>query len=246
MGADQDTAGPLTRTVADAATVLGVIAGHDPNDPATAACLTPGNCFADYTQFLDRTALQGARIAVPPPQFRLSAEQFRIWQEAIATLRAAGAFVADPYPIRGLNLGSICVTYPPPAGQSTVLIFGMKRDLSRYLASLGPSAPMQSLAQIIAYNIANASVALRYGQRILVAADRYDPTPNSPDQLRYLADRQRDLTVSRTALDAVYAGPDGQPPPCWRRKAMRTRWRGSTRWARGSIPTPWACSTWRR
>ena len=53
--ADQDTAGPLARTVTDAAIVLGVIAGFDPNDPATAACLTPGNCFSDYTQFLTRT-----------------------------------------------------------------------------------------------------------------------------------------------------------------------------------------------
>src|SRR5215813_8098645 len=63
--ADQDTAGPLARSVTDAAIVLGVIAGFDPNDPATEACLAPGNCFSDYTQFLDPNALQGARIAVP-------------------------------------------------------------------------------------------------------------------------------------------------------------------------------------
>src|SRR5262249_26113805 len=62
---DQDTAGPLARTVRDAAIVLGAIAGFDPNDPATEACLTPGNCLSDYTQFLDPNALQGARIVVP-------------------------------------------------------------------------------------------------------------------------------------------------------------------------------------
>src|SRR5262249_52659598 len=61
--ADQDTAGPLARTVRDAAIVLGVIAGFDPHDPATAACMTPGNCHSDYTQFLDKDALKGARIA---------------------------------------------------------------------------------------------------------------------------------------------------------------------------------------
>jgi amidase len=61
--ADQDTAGPLARTVTDAAILLGALAGFDPNDPATAACLTPGNCFDDYTPFLKKKALRGARIA---------------------------------------------------------------------------------------------------------------------------------------------------------------------------------------
>ena len=64
--ADQDTAGPITRTVEDAALLLGVLAGFDSADPATTACLTPGNCFSDYTQFLDKHALRGARIAVLP------------------------------------------------------------------------------------------------------------------------------------------------------------------------------------
>src|SRR5205814_991130 len=63
--ADQDTAGPLARTVRDAAILLGVMAGFDANDPATEACLVPGNCLSDYTRFLDPHALNGARIAVP-------------------------------------------------------------------------------------------------------------------------------------------------------------------------------------
>src|SRR5882762_10466725 len=63
--ADQDTAGPMARTVTDAAKLLGILAGFDPQDPATAACLRPGNCFTDYTRFLKRGALRGARIAVP-------------------------------------------------------------------------------------------------------------------------------------------------------------------------------------
>ena len=61
--ADQDTAGPITRTVSDAAILLGVLAGHDPSDPATEACLEPGNCFSDYTRFLKKHSLRGARIA---------------------------------------------------------------------------------------------------------------------------------------------------------------------------------------
>jgi amidase len=209
--ADQDTAGPIARTVTDVARVLSVIAGHDPNDPATAACLQPGNWFADYTQFLDATALSGARIAVPPPPFTPTADQRRIVQNAIGTLRASGAVVVDPHPPLNLGfLGGIATTQPPFSGQSTVLIFGMKRDLNRYLQSLGPAAPRQSLADIIAFNNLNAATAQRYGQSILLACDRYDATPGSADETRYLADRSNDLTVSRAALDAVYAGPDGQ------------------------------------
>ncbi len=73
--ADQDIAGPLTRTVTDAAIVLGVLAGYDPNDLSTAPCLTAGNCFDNYTQFLDKNALQGARIAVFTPGSPLPANR---------------------------------------------------------------------------------------------------------------------------------------------------------------------------
>ncbi|MCC6670989.1 MAG: amidase [Planctomycetes bacterium] len=206
--ADQDTAGPMGRSVTDVATVLGVIAGHDPNDPATAACLIPGNCFSDYTQVLDRGALSGARIAVPP--VGLGSEQLRILQAALATMRAAGATVVENFPAQGPSLPPICISHPPSAGESTVLIYGMKRDLNAYLAGLGPTAPRKTLADIIAYNNANAAVALRYGQTILVAADLYDPRPGTPDTTRYLADRQTDLNLAKGYLDAALAGPDGQ------------------------------------
>jgi amidase len=93
--ADQDTAGPLTRTVADSAILLGVLAGFDPNDPATAACLTPGNCLSDYTRYLDKKALKGARIAVPP----FPASRADIMNAAIDVMRAGGAYVEliDPW-----------------------------------------------------------------------------------------------------------------------------------------------------
>src|SRR6267378_5248379 len=96
--ADQDTAGPIARTVTDAATLLGVLAGNDPNDAATAACFVAGRCHDDYTKFLKKHALRGARIAVPrvPYWNGFSAGQQQIMLDAIDALRREGAFVADP------------------------------------------------------------------------------------------------------------------------------------------------------
>lgn len=211
--ADQDTAGPLTRTVYDAAAVLGTIAGYDPSDAATAACLQPGNCHDDYIRFLDKNALKGARIAVPrvPYWNGFSAAQQQIMLDAIETLRAEGAYVADPYEIPNqadISAFGICTSYPPPATCSTVLMFGQKRDLNNYLATRQP-APVATLADIIAFNNANAAVALKYGQAIFLAAEQLDVTPGSADTLRYEADRAQDLLLTRTGLDAVYNGPDG-------------------------------------
>jgi amidase len=203
--ADQDTAGPIARTVTDAATLLGVIAGYDPADPATAACLTHGKCFDDYTEFLDEDALAGARIAVVTP---IPANRLDIMNAAIDVLRAQGAtvtFLPEPFPAQ---LGS-CVSYPPDPGCSTVLLYGQKRDLNAYLAAT-PGAPRRTIAEIVAFNAA-FNPPMKYGQAIFEAAQQVDTTPGSADTLRYQADRAEDLRRSRGALDAVYNGPDGIP-----------------------------------
>ena len=211
--ADQDTAGPIARTVRDAAILLGEIAGHDPNDPTTAPCLVPGNCYSDYTKFLDKHALRGARIAVPrvPYWNGFTAAQQQLMLDAIADLREAGAFVDDPHEIpnqAAVSAFGICVSFPAPANCSTVLMFGQKHDLNLYLANR-PNAPMHTLSDIIAFNNAHAAVALKYGQAIFLAADQLDTSPGSADTQRYLADRALDLSLTRGGLDAVLNGPDG-------------------------------------
>jgi len=211
--ADQDTAGPLTRTVTDAAVLLGEIAGHDPNDSATAECLLPGNCHSDYTKFLDKHALRGARIAVPrvPYWNGFTAAQQQIMLDAIAALRREGAFVADPYEIpnqAAISGFGICVTFPSPTNCSTVLMYGQKHDLNIYLTNR-PNAPVHTLSDIIAFNNAHAAVALKYGQAIFLAADQLDTNPGSADTVRYLADRVMDLALTQGGLDAVFNGPDG-------------------------------------
>jgi amidase len=201
--ADQDTAGPITRTVTDAAILLGVIAGFDPSDAATAACLTPGNCFSDYTRFLDKKALKGARIAVPP----FLASRAPVMEPAIAALRAQGAYV-ELIPALAPQTG-ICVAVPapPPDVCSTVLLYGQKKDLNAYLAAT-PGAPQRTIEEIVAFNAANLPGGGKYGQAIFEAAARLDVSPGSADTLRYLADRAADLAASRGALDGVYDGPD--------------------------------------
>jgi amidase len=206
--ADQDTAGPITRTVTDAAILLGVLAGYDPSDPATEVCLTPGNCFDDYTRFLNKKALRGARLAVPP----VPANRAALMDAAIAVLQAQGAYVEriESYDVRiGMpQLGS-CVARPLPTDLtcSTVLLYGFKRDLNAYLAGT-PAAPSQSLAEIIAFN--NAFVPpMKYGQAIAIGAEALDVSPGSADTARYLADRAEDLRRSKLALDGVFNGSDG-------------------------------------
>jgi amidase len=212
--ADQDTAGPLTRTVADAAILLGVIAGYDPIDPATAACLSSGNCFSDYTRFLDAGAMRGARIAVYSPPTPLAPNRQAIIDNAVKVLKAHGASV------RTLAVSDIpaqpgaCVSYPlppipaPPAVRcSSVLLYGFKRDLNAYLAGT-PGAPHHTLAEIVAFN-STFVPPMKYGQAIAEAAAQVNISPGSADTLRYIDDRAFDLAVSRDALNAIYYGLDG-------------------------------------
>ena len=201
ISADQDTAGPLARTVTDAAILLGVLAGVDEADPATRACGEPGGCESDYTRFLDAAALRGARVAVPPfPTARRA-----IMEAAIERLRASGASVETISPLPGAP--GTCTSVPAGNNCSTVLLFGFKLGMDAYLAGT-PAAPVRSLAEVVAFNAATPG-AIPYGQQLALAAAALDTTSGSADSARYASDRAEALDAARSALDAVYDGADG-------------------------------------
>lgn len=215
--ADQDTAGPLARTVTDAAIVLGVIAGFDPKDPATAACLKPGNCWRDYTRFLDANALNGARIVVPP----FPANRADVMNNAIAVLRAHGAFVETRTVGFDAQLGG-CPSRPPAANYppadpappalrcSTVLNYGFKRDLNQYIHDhVRHAFPIQSLEDVVNFNAAHMPAATKYDQDLAVFSQMFNVSPASADTIRYNRDRAEDITRSRGTIAAFLNGPDG-------------------------------------
>lgn len=216
---DQDTPGPMARTVRDAAILMGVLEGAapDPNDPATRACQAPPG--RDYTPFLRADALRGARIGIPrafyyepvsvpgsePKRGGLTPAQAQAMSEAIAVLRAQGAVIVDPAdipsivdPVADNNFlaWSSCGAElrDKDAGCSVVLKYGMKRDFNAWLATLGAGAPVKSLTELRAWNTAHASAnAIKYGQSLLDSSDEMDVVR---DRARYEADRAKDLRLA--------------------------------------------------
>ena len=214
--ADQDTPGPMARTVTDAAIMLGVLEGAaDPNDAATSACArVPGN---DYTKFLSPRALEGARIGVPRASFYegLDPDRAALMEEAIAVLTQRGATVVDPSdlpsvletdPQNSFLRWSICGGTENAKGRdqecSVVLKYGMKRDFNAWLASLGSSAPVKTLTALREWNLAHAAEgAIKYGQAQLDISDEMDV---DADRARYEADRAKDIRLGGTnGIDAA-------------------------------------------
>lgn len=188
IAASQDTAGPIGRTVADTATLLGAITGVDRGDPATST--SEGKFYTDYTQFLNPDSLQGARIGVPKDVYwdGLTDTQISLVEEAIAVLESRGATIVYQDIPTARELGAF---------SSTVLSYEFKRDLNAYLASLGPDAPIQTLADVIEFNSANPEIALKYGQVLAERSQARDLAPDSTDTLQYLADRATDLQLAK-------------------------------------------------
>jgi amidase len=221
--ADQDTAGPMAKTVSDVAIMFGALesASPDPNDPATRKCApAPGR---DYTKFLNRDGLKGARLGIPrafyfdritPPgettaRGGLNDDQKKAMDEAIAVLKAQGAIIIDPADIPSvvdkeaknnfLQWGQ-CSGVNEGRGKdencSVDLKYGMKRDFNKWLASLGAAAPFKTLGDLRAFNTAHQKAgAIKYGQSNLDISDEMDL---ERDRARYDADRAKDIRLGGT------------------------------------------------
>jgi len=204
----QDTAGPLCRTVGDAAALLGALAGGDPRDSATAAA--SGRVESDYTKFLDPAGLRGARIGVAREKFfGYNDATDRLAESALDALRQAGAVVVDPANIPHAG------TYDD--AELEVLLYELKADLNAYLAALGPSAPVRTLADVIAFNEREREREMPYfGQELFLQAQAKGPL-TAPAYRRALNTCRRlartlglDAVMARHRLDAIVA-PTGNP-----------------------------------
>ena len=214
----QDTAGPMARTVRDAAIVLGAIAGVDPRDPATAESETRG--LVDYTPFLDADGLRGMRIGVARRFLGFHAAVDQIVETAIEAMGTAGAVVVDPVALRpsGRPAAAGALT-SMGAAETEVLLYEFKAGLNAYLAMRGPDAEVRSLADLIAFNERHAADEMPYfGQERLLAAEEKGPL-SDPAYLAALAAARRlsgaegiDRTMDGQQLDAIIAPTGG---PAW-------------------------------
>lgn len=207
----QDSVGPLCRTVADAAAVLGALVGVDPRDPATAA--SAGRFHADYTRFLDRAGLVGARIGVPREVYHgYSPHADAVAGRAVETLRAAGAEIVDPADIPTAHELEETTT------TTTVILHEISVGLARYLAET-PGEHPRTLAELVAYNRDHAAVEMPYfGQNGLEAVADFPGDLASPAYLAARAemhalarDRGIDAVLRRHRLDALVMPTCGPP-----------------------------------
>ncbi len=205
----QDTAGPMCRSVADAATLLGALAGVDPRDATTAA--STGHSQTDYRQHLDPAALKGARIGVQREFLGIGPGTEAVYGEAIAALKAAGATVVDPVNFADpTHLGLV---------EWEVLAFEFKDGVEAYLTSLGAKAPARKLADLIAFNESHRGREMPYfAQETFLKAEASGPltTPKYKSDLatckRLARTQGLDLLLSRHRLDAIVAITAG---PAW-------------------------------
>jgi amidase len=201
-----DTPGPMARSVADAAALLTVIAGYDPQDPATAPLRDKPP--VDYTRSLDPDGLRGARIGVVRKNFGFSDAVDRVMEDCLAAIKAQGAVLVDPVEVGPATFGDSILE---------VFLTELKTDLNAYLAALGPAAPVKSLKEIIEFNQKHSQQELPYfGQDLFEKAEAKGPLTDKD----YLAAVENIRELSRTkGIDEVmekhqldaFLGPSGGP-----------------------------------
>ncbi|MDA9489726.1 amidase family protein [Bradyrhizobium sp. CCBAU 11361] len=213
----QDTAGPMTRTVRDAAMLLNVLAARDPLDPVTERQRRP----TDYTADLTRDAMKGARIGVPSDPGdplndsyygKLSPDGAKLMAEAIKVLEDLGAvIVRASMPAAGwmsgpgttmavLNRNPLSGNKGNPVAQRIVFLYELKHDLNLYLKDWATRTDIKTIADIIAFNEGHADKALRFGQDLFLAADN---TRGDLSEREYKSARAMDLLTARTrGMDA--------------------------------------------
>jgi amidase len=187
----QDTAGPLCRTVRDAAILLGALTGVDVEDKATSE--SRGKSYADYTQFLVADGLRGARIGVVRATFGFNAGVDAVMDTALDQLKSQGAVLVDPAQIE--TRGKF------DESELTVFMYELKADLNTYLARLGPRSPVHTLLEIIEFNEKHREQEMPYfGQDLFLKSETKGPLTSQ----EYLDALKKNHQLARTeGIDAV-------------------------------------------
>jgi len=204
----QDTAGPMARTVTDAAILLAALSGIDPRDEATNA--SRGKAVTDYKEFLNKDGLRGMRLGVARKHFGFNERVDKLMDDLLAEMKRLGAVLVDP--------ADVPTTGKFDDSEFEVLLYEFKADLNTYLAGLGPQAPVRSLKDVIAFNEKNRDREMPYfGQDIMIKAEAKGPLTSKA----YLAALRKNHLLTRTQgidavmkqhqLDALIA-PTGGPP----------------------------------
>ena len=206
----QDTAGPMARTVADAALLLGALTGIDPRDPATQR--SRGRSYGDYAPFLDRRGLKRARIGVVRQFFGSNPALLETMERSLDLLRREGTELIDPVELPGRRQ-----TGRAPL---TLMLFEFKAGLNAYLSNLGPSAPVRSLEEIIVFNEENRAAEMPYfGQELFIQAQAKGSLTESEylealeTSLRLSREEGIDKVMDEHTLDALVAPTGG---PAWK------------------------------
>jgi amidase len=187
-----DTAGPLARTVTDAAILLGALAGADPRDPSTAS--SKGRAQADYTVGLDKGALKGTRIGVLPGDMAEISLVHPILISALKAIESAGAILVNDVEVPTFEELQI--------PKAIVQVCELKDSMGEYLRQRGPTEPHKSLADLVRFNEHNAQKEMQFfGQEIFetAAKSRGREAPEYQEAL------QRSQMLTRAVLDRAFS-----------------------------------------